>query len=80
MTTETLTLGSPRGRASGPAWEVGAGMSVSVDDGCALRSLDERFRRCVTCPLERCWMEHSISDRTRAARLVRRLGGVPPKF
>ena len=80
MTTEPLSLVTPRGRASGPAWDVGEGMTVGVDHGCELRSLHPGFSRCSTCPLDRCWADHTLSERIRAARLVRRLGGVPPKL
>ena len=75
-----VTLVWRRGPASGPAWDVGEGMTVGIDHGCEIVTLDQRFSRCSSCPLDRCWLDHSHGDRVRAARLVRRLGGTPPKF
>ena len=80
MTTIPLTTVINRGRGGGPSWSITEGLAVGVDSGCELRSLDARFSRCSSCPLPACWVEHSTSDRTNRAALVRRLGGVPPQF
>ena len=80
MTTIPLTLVTPRGRAAGPAWQVDGSLTVSVDTGCELRALHPDFSRCSTCPLPACWVDYSVADRNRAARMLRQLGATPPRL